>query len=595
MADELYEAAVKETFETKPLRTVLMIDDEFPSFADLARGEGERQFPQKDLALALYEGFRARHMVCDVDNRVDDIHVERFRKSDLIILDYNLDSGETNNEKAIAILRKLAASKHFTTVVVYTASPNLDEVWLEIIASLAAGWKDLPSNLTGDSKTHWERLSDEERLPLATHQAVMQFAKRGRLRDLEPKVREASQAELITTGVPAAACGPIIEAMIHRELARRAGKFAEAPRSTAVGGFDEGNRWIQSRNSFVAILKKDGATETGSETTPIMECLSKALLSWRPNLFQILISEIQNLLELEALATEDIHLSEPSTQTALWYYLLELLGPLELSADPDVKAPLAGVVDKIVDSIRRRLSSDSELIQLARNALIGELRDRGWTKESWPQRGSSEMFNAAKELAKTKGLVECREVMFRLNSFFSTERFRRSHLTTGTVFRHASSDIYWIAASPACDLVARRPSELQSWTHSIHPLTALVAIRLTSDQNVDGALIEATQGRHIFLETSFGQKVFKIVNGVGQPIYEFIMVENEGRVKDEGGKTIFEGMRLASETDQPTAEWTLHTFEIVDQLRGLNATQILQMAGHHLSRVGLDFVDMPRK
>jgi hypothetical protein len=36
MADAAYEAVVKETFQNKPLRTVLMVDDEFPTFADLA-------------------------------------------------------------------------------------------------------------------------------------------------------------------------------------------------------------------------------------------------------------------------------------------------------------------------------------------------------------------------------------------------------------------------------------------------------------------------------------------------------------------------------------------------------------------------------
>ena len=45
MADVAYQAAVKETFETKPLRTVLMIDDEFPTFADLAHGvDGSKKF-----------------------------------------------------------------------------------------------------------------------------------------------------------------------------------------------------------------------------------------------------------------------------------------------------------------------------------------------------------------------------------------------------------------------------------------------------------------------------------------------------------------------------------------------------------------------
>ena len=73
MTSQCYKSAVKETFETKPLKTVLMIDDQFPTFADLAdlvdeRGNAsEPRFRQKDRALALYRGFQKRHMICDVE------------------------------------------------------------------------------------------------------------------------------------------------------------------------------------------------------------------------------------------------------------------------------------------------------------------------------------------------------------------------------------------------------------------------------------------------------------------------------------------------------------------------------------------------
>src|SRR4029077_11214608 len=69
MTDAAYEAAVKETFETKPLLPVLMIDDEVPTCADLANGENEanrKKFAQKSRAVALYEAFSKRHMICDV-------------------------------------------------------------------------------------------------------------------------------------------------------------------------------------------------------------------------------------------------------------------------------------------------------------------------------------------------------------------------------------------------------------------------------------------------------------------------------------------------------------------------------------------------
>ncbi len=61
MADAAYETVVKDTFQIKPLRTVLMVDDKFPTFADLAHGETPEtaaRFLQKDRAARLYDALR---------------------------------------------------------------------------------------------------------------------------------------------------------------------------------------------------------------------------------------------------------------------------------------------------------------------------------------------------------------------------------------------------------------------------------------------------------------------------------------------------------------------------------------------------------
>ncbi|WAC28786.1 response regulator receiver domain [Ancylobacter sp. SL191] len=594
MADGAYAAAVKETFETKPLRTVLMIDDEFPSLADMIKGEdGTSKFKQKDRALTLYEGFRARHMICDIENEIDDVKTELFRKSDLIILDYNLGPAEGDNERAISVLRQLASSKHFNTVVVYTADPKQDEVWLSVLSSLAGDWTGLPGALTGEAQEHWDRLSDAQKLPEPMQEAVMAFAARQEFKDIPKAVREAAQKELTDLEVPRIATADIIKAMIHREMARHAGKWAGEPRRRAVGGSVDGVRWVQSHNSFIAILqKRDDLAEDPTDPYGIMACLGKALLAWRPNLIQIIISEIQNVLELEALATEDEHLSEPETQTALWYYLLQALGTLDLDKSPDVRVPLMSIVDKIVDGIRRRLSTDSKIIDLASHALLGELRSIGWTTQSWPQVGKAEMVRGAATLARTTGKINQSDVLFRLNSFLSTERFRRSHITTGTIFRNNDGSGYWVAASPACDLVARKPGEQQAWAHEIHPLTAVVALRLLPFESVSSALNEASRANHVFLELEGQQKVFKLVNGMGQPVYEFLFATDEGRITSEEGRTFFRASRLVGQHGG-SRELVEERFEVVDQLRSLNATRVLHSTGQHLSRIGLDFVDMP--
>jgi hypothetical protein len=674
MADASYESAVAKTFIDRPLRTVLMIDDQFPTYADVMDGlavgaealANDEKFRQRGRALDLYRGFRGRSMICDIENDIEDVDAAHLRKSDLVILDYNLGPGQDDNDKSIRLLRSLSSSKHFNTVVVYTANDDQDGVWLDIIASMRGGWAKLPASVEGAALEHWNRLSDQGALPDASINAVMQFAKRGEFGDIEAGPKDSAQKELIDLGVPPGETKAIIVGLVGKELARRSGDFAEEPDRHAVGGFQNGRRWILAGNAFVVVMKKV-TPEAGapSETDLIMQALKDALLEWHPNIIQILISEVQNILELEALATEELQLRKPTTQTALAYYLLDSIGKVDPTANPDVRIPLMALVDKVVDGMRRRLSTDGDLLRLAGEALVGDLRDTGWHPDKWPVTGKAALINAAIELARTKGLVKHDDIMFKLNSFLSTEKFRRAHITTGTVFYLSDRDEYYIAASPACDLVARAPSDNQHWARSIHPTNPFVAIRLRPETDLKSTLVNAAQAEHIFLELNDENRAFRLNWGAGhQPSYEFFFARNEGRVREADGKTVFdagrfgavpvaaapvlvpvvpegaqaalpapapggdgeiegevppaqaasqaaaavepidaapdEGTPVEGAVGESTAEvggpqLSYHTFEVVGQLRGVNATHVLQMVGQHLSRIGLDFMDMPSK
>jgi hypothetical protein len=605
MPDPAYEAAVKATFETKPLRTVLMIDDEFPNLSDLAAGATDataKRFRQKDLAVALYDAFRKNDMLCDVENVAADVRPELIRKSDLIVLDYHLGPTEGDSEKSVAILRELAASKHFNTVVVYTAEPNLDKVWLEVIASLGGSWTTLPGELEGDAKTHWERLSDERNLPEASLDAVMEFARRRDVRGLSPGVRKAAQDELIALKVPPNACTEIINALIHVELAKRAGRYKGEPKHYAVGDYAGGTRWIQSKNTFITIHKKENdLTDNEKDPAGILACLSSALLSWRPNLIQVVISEIQNILELEALISDDEMLRQPATQAALWHFLLDALGRIDPASSPDVRAPLSALVDRIIEGVRRRLSTDPALLKLAGDTLLGELRDAGWNLENWPE--GKKRIAAVAEISRTKDMTKAQDVFFRLNSFLSTEVFRRSHLTIGTLIRHVSSGDCFVVATPACDMTPRPPSNKQLWTSGIHPLKPIVCVHLRLAEKWDSALTEAEHGRHVFLEVGHDKHVFA-VSDMDQTSYEIIFAKDAGVVRDSEGRKIFSGGRVASvaapavAADTPAQQGiasslTYDEFEVIGQLRVTNATRLLQAVSQQLSRIGLDFISMP--
>jgi len=349
MFDARYKEVVKSTFEEKPLRTVLMIDDEFPTYSDLLDGasNGGITFKQKDLALKLYNSFRKNEMICDIENVPDEvIRLESIRKSDLILLDFNLGPVAGSSERSISILRGLASSKHFNTVVVFTAEPNLDLVWLEVIASLGGGWTSYPGELSGVAKEHWERLADEERLPDISLGAVMEFAHGRSIDCLSEQSDRLIRAELEELGVPKSACTDIIKALINVAMASRAGKHQGDPRHYAIGGCSNETRWIQTKNTFIVVHGKSAElTDNEKDPAGILAAISRGLVAWRPNLIQIVVSEIQNILEVEALISGDELLRDPATQAALWHFVLDGMAPINPDEPTDVRAPLSALVE----------------------------------------------------------------------------------------------------------------------------------------------------------------------------------------------------------------------------------------------------------
>jgi hypothetical protein len=598
VSEKLYEEAVKTAFTQKPLRNVLLIDDQFPTLADLAVGETEatkRRFKQKDTAVKLYQAFRSRAMTCDVVNVAEEVHQDLLCKSDLIVLDYHLGDDDHDPSKSIDILRDLARSKHFNNVVVYTAETDLDAAWLMIIASLAGGWSKLPAELEGDAKLHWDRLDDEGKLPKISKDAVMQFARKRDIRVLDKGLSQFHRKELTDLAVPAAVCSDVIKALIHRELADMTPRHASVPGSNAVGDFGDGKRWVHCGNTFITVVqKKDPLPEGADDPAGILKALDSAVLAWRPNLVQIIVAEIQNVLELDALLDDNDLLGKPETQAALIYYLMDLLGPVDTASDPDIRPGLTALVDRIVEGVRRRVSTNDSLLSVAKKAVMGELIAGGWKAGAWPK--EQKLVDGAMGLARTPD-VKRPDMFFRLNSFLGAEPFSRAHITTGTVVKHRQSGDCFAIASPACDMVPRQPSAEQHWLSAIHNLKSVVCIRLTVEDSHDGALADAAHGRHIFLESNSDRSVYRLWEG-NAPSYEIIFVEQGGLVRDDAGKTVFSGKRIRRAGGAAAAqhyEWNAETFEIIGQVRSANASRIMQLATQHMSRIGLDYLTMPSK
>jgi CheY-like chemotaxis protein len=610
--ETIYAQTVSNTFRKRALRTVFIVDDQFPNYEDLSDGEEKlSQFTERDRARTLYRAFRKHQIPCDIENRIGNLDeaIEYIRKSDLIVLDYNLAPRDTR--QSLGLIRKLSATKHFNTIVLYTQENDLDEVWINVAVSLRGDWKK-PETLLAADGDKWSELLDKGVLP-STSAALIKVC------IVDPKLQwPKAELEQIVGGLTENGIAidehnqdSWIRALVHRDVRERLKDDDEgksASHQIVCGECkQEGARWIQSGNCFVAILGKhsqvatdgEGRDNGEAEATRIFACLDAALLDWHPSLVQILVSEIQNILELEAFANDEERIRDPHVQLGLLYFMLSSLETGVTHNDLErLMPPLQVVLDKLMETIRHRITTDGELGRLAQQLFAEELKAM-----EWPLASNSDaeyqknVFAAAKTMARISGVTSNDDVVFKLNSFLATEPFRGGSVTTGTIFKAVDAEEYWICTSPACDMVVRKPSQSQAWSYALDPMRPIVAVRI---EQVDWskALKVATQGKHVFLQTLDGPKTFVALDTTtGQPSYEFLFIHEGARTtapSTVGELPSFLASRVQPGPGVKSATDSRILFErafvVVGQLRPEYASRLLQATGQHLSRLGVDYM-----
>ena len=177
-----YRDLIKEVY-IDPIRTVVVIDDEFPSLDSMIAEKwyeengrsGTKEDADKVKSILAACRREDRRWLVDVHDGKkisldsDQYIASHLHQSDLMILDYHLDGNDGNGDKAIAILRELAANDHFNMVIVYTKgygidAGDLDRVIREIVLGLTSNKSDLVLNQQSLNEVteYLEEWEDEE-------------------------------------------------------------------------------------------------------------------------------------------------------------------------------------------------------------------------------------------------------------------------------------------------------------------------------------------------------------------------------------------------------------------------------------------------
>ncbi len=531
-----------------PIRSVLFIDDQFPTFGR----SPPHEVKETVRARALWQVCTERGWLCDVDNSPDWNTAEKQRRlaaCDLLVLDFHLDGD--NSAPALIIIQQLALSTTPNMVVVYTRDEDLDDVLFKA-ASWARGVRDdaLAIEMTEDLEeleelVEWSTLDLAEYLSNGTVGASS-------LNIACENARLQRPAE--------SSCAALVERLLRR--AYKAEPTDEIRRIERLGHAE--HKWFQCGNLFLAVIGKPAEQEAASEAESLLGGLEGAVRDWKPSWLACDIASSRRQVEIGAFRDDSRLLEEPLKRGLLGY--------------------ISGSESES-ERLRRSKEVANSLLSKRFDRAAAELGQRLLTRST---SGTNEYLDETATL--------------HLNTYLCSESFSHHHIHVGTIFAEVGTETkYWLCVTPACDMVPRKPDKvLNPWAARLYPFRPMLALRLTriSDESkIRRALKEAHLGRNLFFWDPDREPHDPIVAACfnrrtadPNPMLEQMIAVDQARVSERGTLRLRRCINRTKANGE--AEIALHEVECfpVAQLRPPYSERVVHVVGGHVSRIGVDFV-----
>jgi hypothetical protein len=565
MADGLIVERVNEAY-IQPIRSVLAVDDDFHQYDATKPGE------DPDRAKAIWRACRNRGLLCDIDDGSDLVNNkvgDHLLKSDLVILDYHLRDNES--EWSLALLRRLATSEHASLVVVYTKDPDIFAIRRAIAAHLRGvkakeEWFPNPE-IAGV----WDAVADTHKyVPTEALVDAYISGDKGKCRsdsDLKERLKELN--------VPGTAFTHVVDAIYDTALMTAFGvpygSFCEKP---PLSGDSDTSPWVYAHNLFVVCVVK--TPENLNEGELVFTELQNALCAWDPNFMMSSVAFARGEFARGGFDHERASLSDRSLQAGWLYHawagsVEEQDGRLRVLFERIVRSYSSRILDTVIEFGRKHIPNrDNPAADLdTLKAAIGYF----YTAETPPEE----------------------DVLHALNEYLAVEDIP-DHVETGTVFVRAADGIskghVYLCVTPACDLVPRHPRG--GWEKRMHPLRPIIAMRCKISEVAAKNLQIAEQSRCIFLTVEKRRKVIVLADEDSPvPALEWFVLSGMGKIGDDSS---FSAVKFDC-TDKDGGGALVATPEpmkVLGQIRSIYANRIMQAAGQHMSRIGVDFVNLPK-
>ncbi len=582
-----YRALIQEVY-LKPIRSVLIVDDDFPTLESYLSNKPEKDAEHIERLKNLIETCRISegNWLVDVHDG-SDLSTDQARdnlghlhQSDLLVLDYHLD-GSDDNRKSLKILQRLAENDHFNLVVVYTKgygegeSTELTRVAQEIILALT----EFPEQLVEAHKVvsrefeDWEGdepnilrklldLIDTDTLIEALGVHDLNGSKALAINGLSAlrNELEARQIELRSDHAQDVDLSHIAPWLLAKKAEENRIHFA----AKSYGGVNfsiKNGRWIRTDRLFVTVV--------GKKTLPkdIPEKLLDSLEHWKPSPHRLLMAKIRSELDSFGVGAESTVLNKKLIQAG-WMEAM-------------IKAP----EDERPWQVGATTARHWEEMASATQANI-----QGYAKQLFEHIRST---GSVEEIVKTftgidlKVPDQMKDVKLHINCHVCSKPVDGYHLVPGHILKIVDGEKsdYWLCLSPACDLVPGQGGQRwgQNKLQKLMPFKAVLLHRVTSDRGLKGV----NTNEFIFVNVESDIAAFRFVESEGaSPKWEQMFAHDGGALAH--GTMSLNVTRL--EIDDSAIKTNVLQANVVAQLRYEYALNLLQRLGISLSRVGLDFV-----
>ncbi|MEH7870319.1 response regulator receiver domain [Rhizobium laguerreae] len=589
MSEHSYDDLVDEAF-IAPIRSVLIVDDDYPTLHEILLEEDDRAKKHDHKAWNKSAESRARvRKVIDEFRRPDapyllDIHdgtspseetdeqqVHILHQTDLLILDYQLDKRrEGDGSAAVRIARQALANKHFNLILVHTQEP-LERVFHEFLIGLMTPCFKNEGVVFGDDFQGFLNKNEAGLLAVveAEQYVAAKFIVSRNPRDLQKAMHGGE--------------GPwnrvakfLNDTGLHRKDWLKAVRYAleifEDAHADAFADKDLGQlywndhpvRFIRAPRGFVAFKGKQDEQE-------LIPTLKQALTAWNPRPPRLMLTKLRAEMNERGIEVQDDALGNPDVG-AIWYR--RLLDADDQNLDAIVTSTVRNHAEQLLDRLLPQVSDFAK-----RMRSVDSTSD---TLEVVRKRFTVDLSDAAVLTGAKMGH----------NAFVGSKPYKSPHLEIGHILR--VEGLYWLCLTPACDMVPKvhrgKPSD------RIEGVKRFTALKLRP-RNAGEALPEANRGGQIFANVAFegGEEKRMAFSAAakpgGSPAWMVMYVQNDGYLPaDDLPKC---SVSFVSAPDDGKTIPIVRTVDatVCGMLRYEYALEVQSRFIASQSRIGLDFID----